>query len=60
MDPRCVAIVVDPINSANGRLIIESFRIIQDGLAVPFARAVETRVVTAETGFLRKKEIKSV
>lgn len=60
LDARCVAVVVDPVNSANGRLIIEAFRLVPDGAGVPFARAVETRIVTAETGFLRKKEPKSV
>lgn len=62
MDPRCVAVVVDPVNSANGRLVIEAFRLIKGrmGGGLTLVRPTETRLVTAEAGFLRKREHKSV
>ncbi|CAL6058186.1 26S_proteasome non-ATPase regulatory subunit [Hexamita inflata] len=62
LDPRCVAIVVDPVNSANGRLVIESFRLTGSGPGAGFGggKALETRIVTGEQGFLRKKEATSI
>lgn len=60
---RCVAIVIDPINSANGRLVIESFRLMPGttpGMGLSLSKPIETRVVTSDVGFLRKKDPVSV
>ena len=54
--------MVDPVNSANGRLVIESFRMSGSGPSMAFAatKPIETRIVTGEAGFLRKKEPTSI
>ena len=60
---RCVAIVIDPINSANGRLVIESFRLMPGttpGMGLALSKPIETRIVTSDAGFIRKKDPVSV
>ena len=47
LDKRCIAIVVDPVNSANGRMVIESFRLTgKGGIGLGLGKPVETRIVT--------------
>lgn len=69
LDRRSIAIVLDPINSINGRIVVESFRLTGEqgalggvslggisGFTPGMLGGVETRVVTADLGFLRHKE----
>ncbi|TNJ29963.1 Non ATPase subunit MPR1 of 26S proteasome [Giardia muris] len=60
LDNRSIAIVVDPMNSCAGKLVIEAFRLL-DGIGpgvafgLQFGPPSDNRIVTSDKGFLRPK-----
>ncbi|KAH0573546.1 26S proteasome non-ATPase regulatory subunit [Spironucleus salmonicida] len=58
LNPRCVAIVVDPVNSANGRIELEAFRLTENKLSL--SAGPDSRIATSQVGYLRKKDPSSV
>lgn len=56
-DPRCVAVVVDPIQSVKGRVVIDAFKLI-DPMAVMMGS--KARQVTSVTGHLTKPTTKAI
>ena len=57
MDPRSVAVVVDPIQSVKGKVVIDAFRLIS-----PYAVALaqEPRQTTSNIGHINKPSIQSL
>ncbi|KAE8303367.1 Non ATPase subunit MPR1 of 26S proteasome [Giardia duodenalis] len=60
LDYRSIAIVLDPMNSTSGKLVIEAFRLIPGasmGLSfgISFGSSTDTRVITSDKGFMRPK-----
>jgi len=64
LDRRSIAIVLDPINSINGHIVVESFRLLGDqsplgglqGFTSGMLGGGESRVVTSDLGYLRHRE----
>mmetsp|Transcript_27438 Transcript_27438/g.94932 ORF Transcript_27438/g.94932 Transcript_27438/m.94932 type:complete len:312 (-) Transcript_27438:163-1098(-) len=57
LDPRCVAVVVDPIQSVKGRVEIDAFRTINPQLLM---MGQEPRQHTANLSFLKKPDIAKI
>lgn len=55
-DPRCVAVVVDPIQSVKGRVVIEAFKLINQRALLS---STKTRQVTSVLGHLTKPTLKA-
>ena len=51
---RCVAVVIDPIQSVRGKVVIDAFRLINPQSAM---QGLEPRQTTANIGFLVKPSI---
>lgn len=58
-DPRCVAVVVDPIQSVKGRVVIDAFKLIPPS-AMMMGTTGNVRQVTSVLGHLTKPNIKAV
>ena len=60
LNPRAVAIVVDPIQSVKGKVVIDAFRMIagQGGMMMAMA-PTEPRQTTSNIGFLKKATIQA-
>lgn len=54
LHPRCVAVVVDPIQSVKGKVVIDAFRLINPQSAM---MGIEPRQTTANIGLLNKPSI---
>jgi 26S proteasome regulatory subunit N11 len=54
LHPRCVAVVVDPIQSVRGKVVIDAFRLVDDMVALTGG---ESRQSTSNSGFLNKPSI---
>ncbi|KAJ1658295.1 multicatalytic endopeptidase [Dispira simplex] len=57
LNPRAVAVVVDPIQSVKGKVVIDAFRCIDPQLA---AAGQEPRQTTSNIGFLNKPNIQAL
>ncbi|OMH80482.1 26S proteasome non-ATPase regulatory subunit 14 [Zancudomyces culisetae] len=57
LNPRAVAVVVDPIQSVKGKVVIDAFRLIDPGLAMA---GQEPRQTTTNYGFLNKPNIQAL
>jgi 26S proteasome regulatory subunit N11 len=57
LHPRCVAVVVDPIQSVKGKVVIDAFRNINPQVAM---MGLEPRQTTAHTGHLVKPSIQAL
>lgn len=57
LDPRCVAVVVDPILSVKGRVEIDAFRTINPQMAM---MGQEPRQHTANLSFLKKPDLAKI
>ena len=54
LNPRAVAVVVDPIQSVRGKVVIDAFRLINPQLVM---RGLEPRQTTSNIGYLNKPSI---
>ena len=54
LHPRCVAVVVDPIQSVKGKVVIDAFRLINPQMAM---LGIEPRQTTANIGILKKPSV---
>ncbi len=54
---RCVAVVIDPIQSVPGKVVIDAFRLIDPKLAM---QGIEPRQTTANIGLLNKPSIQTL
>eukprot|EP00768_Dysnectes_brevis_P005510 gnl/Dysnectes_brevis/400_a442_4418.p1 GENE.gnl/Dysnectes_brevis/400_a442_4418~~gnl/Dysnectes_brevis/400_a442_4418.p1 ORF type:complete len:299 (+),score=71.60 gnl/Dysnectes_brevis/400_a442_4418:44-940(+) len=54
LHPRSIAVVVDPIQSVRGRVVLESFRLLPGGL---LQKATDTRLTTGNTGLLHRQDV---
>jgi 26S proteasome regulatory subunit N11 len=54
LNPRCVAVVIDPIQSVRGKVVIDAFRLIDMQLAM---MGLEARQTTSNVGHLTKPNI---
>ena len=54
---RCVAVVIDPIQSVKGKVVIDAFRLINPQLAM---QQIEPRQTTANIGLLKKPAIQTL
>ena len=54
LNPRCVAVVIDPIQSVRGKVVIDAFRLIDIQLAM---MGLEPRQTTSNVGHLTKPSI---
>ena len=62
LDQRCVAVVVDPIQSVKGKVVIDAFRMIPDGggmMGMMMPSTQEPRQTTSNIGFLKKPTIQA-
>ena len=57
LHPRCVAVVVDPIQSVRGKVVIDAFRLVNDMVALTGG---EARQSTSNSGFLNKPSIEAM
>jgi len=57
LHPRCVAVVLDPIQSVPGKVVIDAFRLINPQQAMA---GVEPRQTTANIGLLQKPSIQTL
>lgn len=55
LNPKCVAVVIDPIQSVRGKVVIDAFRLINPLLGVSGAH--EPRQTTSVNGHLNKPSI---
>ncbi|CAM9738255.1 unnamed protein product [Ectocarpus fasciculatus] len=59
LNPRAVAVVVDPVQSVKGKVVIDAFRMIDTkGRMIPMPN-VEPRQTTSNIGFLKKPTIQA-
>ena len=61
LNERCVAVVVDPIQSVKGKVVIDAFRMIPDGgmMGMMMPSANEPRQTTSNVGFLKRPTIQA-
>lgn len=57
LHPRCVAVVVDPIQSVKGKVVVDAFRLISPQLIM---MGQEPRQTTSHIGFLNKPSIQAL
>jgi len=62
LNPRCVAVVVDPIQSVRGKVVIGAFRLLSSGMgmAVGIDMGVKQRQTTSNRGYLTSPSIKTI
>ena len=54
INPRAVAVVIDPIQSVKGKVVIDAFRLIQPQMVM---MGQEPRQTTSNVGYLNKPNI---
>lgn len=61
LNPRAAAVVIDPIQSVKGKVVIDAFRLIggQGGMMGMIAAPTEPRQTTSNIGFLKKPTIQA-
>mgnify|MGYP000882160518 FL=1 len=59
LNERCVAVVVDPIQSVRGKVVIDAFRLIPSYGGIMMG-GVEPRQSTANTGYLNKPSLEAM
>lgn len=61
VNPRCVAVVVDPVQSVKGKVVIDAFRMMAQGnqMQMMLPTAAEPRQTTSNIGFLKKPTIQA-
>lgn len=61
LNERCVAVVVDPIQSVKGKVVIDAFRMIPDGgmMGMMMPSTSEPRQTTSNVGFLKRATIQA-
>jgi 26S proteasome regulatory subunit N11 len=61
VNTRCVAVVVDPVQSVKGKVVIDAFRMIAQGnqMQMMIQAAAEPRQTTSNIGFLKKPTIQA-
>ena len=57
LNPRCVAVVVDPIQSVRGKVVIDAFRLINPHIALA---GKEARQTTSNIGYLQRPTLVSM
>jgi 26S proteasome regulatory subunit N11 len=59
LNPRAVAVVIDPVQSVKGKVVIDAFRMIQGGNQFMPIASSEPRQTTSNIGFLKKPTIQA-
>jgi len=59
LNPRAVAVVVDPVQSVKGKVVIDAFRMIAGGNQMMIMPGTEPRQTTSNIGFLKKPTIQA-
>lgn len=57
LNPRCVAVVVDPIQSVRGKVVIDAFRLIAEDMII---KTTSVRQTTSNTGLMGKRSLETV
>lgn len=57
LNPKCVAVVIDPIQSVRGKVVIDAFRLIDKKVLM---QGLEARQTTSVTGHLNKPSIEAM
>lgn len=59
LNPRAVAVVIDPVQSVKGKVVIDAFRMIAGQNQFMMAMTTEPRQTTSNVGFLKKPTIQA-
>jgi len=61
LNERCVAVVIDPIQSVKGKVVIDAFRMIPDNISATMmmGQMQEPRQATSHVGFLKRPTIQA-